>query len=202
MNIRIVIGTSRDDLFVDLDRTLIDNLSSEEQYSFFFSINLYDAKKKVAEIKGSAYNEDINQDSEFDLAFMADDLHPDAGNAIYSLLDSKMYHKKNCKIVGDTTYICYLSTFYVYPQYRKRGIAKYLFNNLNDIMKYMLNFNARYYVIIPKPQIPTEEKWIDNPDEDGKMKELMVHVIERAGFKRIDSEVWVKYNKPRRKENE
>lgn len=75
----------------------------------------------------------------------------------------------------------YLATFYVYEEFRGKGIASYIFNNLNRILKYSLNINLRCLCTYPQPQ--KAGQWENIEDED--LKKVMIKIIRKCGFKAI-----------------
>lgn len=158
-----------------------------EQYSFRVLLRVYIKGTIVAEVRGHVFDEDKIMNERQNIVYIADMFDGDVQGAMYALIKSKIYKQKvDEDLVFVPPYICYIERVYINPKYRKKGISKYIFNNLYDIFLHCLNIHTRCFVIYPKPQQPGEKgSWVDSPDEDGSMKKLMIDVIKKSGYRQI-----------------
>jgi hypothetical protein len=121
------------------------------------------------------------------IVYIADMYDGDVYNAMESLSKSKIYKQESDpNLAFDAPYICYIERVYINPEFRRKGISKYIFKNLYHIFLHCLNIHTRCFIIYPKPQQPGEKNsWVDSPDEDGSMKKLMIDVIKKSGYRQI-----------------
>lgn len=92
--------------------------------------------------------------------------------------------------------ICYLNRVYVYPQYRNKGIATYLFENLQHIFEYITGESTKFAIVYPKPQEPTKDGWECVNDDDNSMLDKMVSKLNQSDFYPIeDTGFYIKYFK-------
>ncbi len=162
-----------------------------DYYSFEFGINITKNGKPDAEIRGYAFDEDANEDNNFGIEIIADNLACDAGNAIRTMIRSDFYGDILAGTLLADVFSCYISKVYVWPEYRVRGIGKFMLANLKDILQYAFNINTRCITIVPKPQRPGTDAWENDPDPDGEKLKLMIAILEKVGYRQIDKTgVW------------
>lgn len=77
---------------------------------------------------------------------------------------------------------CYLNRVYVYPEFRNHGIASYLFENIQQIFKYITDNEIQIIFIFPKPQEPSNNGWRNSEDTDNIMINKMVSKIQQFNF--------------------
>lgn len=157
----------------------------EEIYSSKISISITDedTKELVAEVSLITFCEDTILNDHEDILDIADAISIDCFASINYLIQSKAYSQeiRDEELAWRSTHIAYISKVYIYPKYRKRGIGKYILQNLYDILLYSLNIYVRCFTIFIKPQRPTENGWENIIDEN--MSNLMVNVVKKVGYK-------------------
>lgn len=72
----------------------------------------------------------------------------------------------------------YIDRLYVYPDYRRTGIASFIFDNIGNILCHKYKFNLRYVCIIVKPDDPTDMSY-------NAMYDIMTRTLISVGFTRI-----------------
>lgn len=186
---RIEITSSRGCLeCFDFTEPVEGNIYDEKQWSLEFYIRVIAEEKEqeVAVIKGILFDENKLEESGLDIVEAADYIAQDEYDAAYWLSEFEGYKgiEGDDEWIWKGSYSGYIATFYVYEEYRNKGIAKYLFSNIHKLLKYSLNINLRCISIYPQPQNP--EGWNNISDDD--MMRNMIQVIERNGFIKIGNE--------------
>jgi hypothetical protein len=190
----------------DSSRPFISEVDEEEEYMFTAGFNLHhtnsddkdfdddindDADYEPGEVMATVYctffDEDKILNDNVDIVVQADMISSDLQGAIYTLTKSRTYKKM---IDEDKIFLplftCYIDKFYIYPKYRKSGIARYIWDNIENILLHCFNTHIHCFVIIPKPQQPDDEgNWDNSIDENGEMLKRMIKVIKKAGFKQL-----------------
>lgn len=193
MKLKIEVRSTRDELFIDTNKPFVDNIRfADEYYYFYFDLYFFKGKNQISEVHGLAFDEEANDDNDYAIGDIADDLSGDAGIAIFTMLQSDLYNDILLGSVFTNTYSVYIDKVYVDPEYRNKGIGKYILDNLRSILQHTFNISTRCFTIVPRPQIPNEEdEWENDPDINGEKRKIMIKVIEQAGYKQIeDTEVW------------
>lgn len=86
-----------------------------------------------------------------------------------------------------TDHLCYIDIFYIYPEFRNKGIATYLINNLPMILKYSLNISIRASILCVYPLMPTKNGWQALPEnEEAAMSELMTRFFIKNGYEEMN----------------
>lgn len=170
------------------------NVYEEQNFSLKFEIEVYtsETEKKVAYISGTLFGEDEIEEYGIDIIEAADYIDQDIYDSMCWLSKSKIFKDIDDEWMFNNPFSGYLATFYIYEEFRGKGIASYIFNNLNRILKYSLNINLRCLCTYPQPQ--KAEKWENIEDED--LKKIMIKTIKKCGFKAIGKDNYYakKYN--------
>lgn len=192
MKLRFITRSTRDEFFADTKESFSESIHDKHDYYYFhFDIYVDYRGRQVAEVHGFAFDEEANDDNNYAIGDIADDLSGDAGTAIYTMLQSDVFNDILLGSMFTSMYSVYIDKVYVVPDYRCKGIGKYIFLNLKSILQHAFNINTRCFTIVPKPQKPGESSWENEQDPDGEKRKLMIRVIEKAGYKQIEeSEVW------------
>ena len=103
----------------------------------------------------------------------------DIVRAVTTLISQRLLPKRQNSI----SLICYLSRVYVYPNFRNKGIASYIFENLQEIFEYIIGEKTNLVIVYPQPQEPTNGKWYNV--EDKAMQEKMVSKLTQNYYKPI-----------------
>lgn len=117
----------------------------------------------------------------------ADELADYTYDAVETLLSSKEF-KTEVKYKGSgTPYSGILHTLFIYPEYRNKGLASYLVNNLQNIL-YEGTRNVLLNSIITLPN-PYEEDRLDSPYseeyENEDKREALRKCLKKNGFRKI-----------------
>lgn len=180
---RIEITSSRGCLkYFDFTEPVEGNIYEEKQWSLEFFIRVFaeGEEQEVAVVEGILFDENKLEESGLDIVEAADYIAQDEYIAAYWLSQFEGYkdNEGDDEWIWEGSYSGYIATFYVYEQYRNKGIAKYIFSNIHKLLKYSLNINLRCVCIYPQPQDP--DGW--NNISDDEMMRTMIQVIERNGF--------------------
>lgn len=186
MILKIEVSSSRDEIeWIDTNEPFSQCIDEMEQYSFRAFVSIFEEDNLVAEVSGIVFDEQKILNEGQDIVDIADMYDSDTFGAISTLIESKIYKQElDENLIFTPPYSCYIEKVYVEPEYRRKGIAKYIFNNLYEIFLHCLNIHIRCFVIYPNPQQPNEKGiWENLSDED--MKKLMINVIKKSGYRRI-----------------
>ena len=184
---RIEITSSRGVLeYFDFTESVENNIYEEKEWSLNFLIRVFvEEGQEVAIIKGTLFDENKLEECGLDIVEAADYIAQDENSASYWLSQFEGYRDDGGdEWIWEDSYSGYIATFYVYEEYRHKGIAKYLFSNIHKLLKYSLNISVRCLCIYPQPQNPVTWKNIS----DDEMMKTIIQVIERNGFVKIGNE--------------
>ena len=142
-------------------------------------------KEPVAIVKAVFFKYDnicANKKSIIDVAdgittFIADD----SINAMEALISNDLLPEGKSNNIES---ICYLSRLYIHPEHRKRGVATYIFENMQELFKYIIGEKTNIVVIYPEPQKPNNDKW--ESINDYQMLKQMISMLERHDFAPIE----------------
>lgn len=143
--------------------------------------------EKIATVLCTFFDEDRILNEGQDIVYVSDMIDSDTCGAISTLVKSKL-HKQEIdeNKIFLSLFTCYIDRFYIYPKFRQRGIARYILENMEDILLYLFNTHIHSYVTCLKPQQPNKEgNWVDSHDENGDMLKRMIRVFKAAGYKRL-----------------
>lgn len=164
-------------------------VNEEQMYSFYAGFSLKDDNNGeiIALVNGTFFDEDRIMNEGESLVNVADMINGDIYGAISSLVDDELFTQGlNENKAMLPLFSCYIERVYIYPNYRNRGIASFVFNNLEQIFWHSFNTPIHCFVIYPKPQQPvSEHEWIDYPDDDGEMLKQMINVISKVGYQKL-----------------
>ncbi len=94
---------------------------------------------------------------------------------------------------------CYINAFWVEPEYRNRGIATYLLDNIIELLENYINMPVNTVVICQnqikvKPTLYGSFAKKEIETENAEMKKQILHILNKTGFKRfVGSEYFVKF---------
>jgi len=192
--------SSRHYSIIDTSNVFLDEISYEPGgiYHFRGGISVYESKdeedqidekgEQIAEVMVQFFDEETIYNDNVNMVFVADEVDADVVNAIATLTMPK--HRSFFEVTDFDKrllplYTCYLERFYIYPQFRNKGYAKYLFKNFEEILTYLFNTYIHGFVVCPKPQEPTEKGFNNILDVDGKILERMIKILKKNGYKRL-----------------
>ena len=120
----------------------------------------------------------------------ADMVDEDNANAIMALLKSEMLEREMDEdMMCRDLYDFYLERLYIEPEFRGKGVAKFILDNLPALLHRFFNITLRCVVTYPRPLKHTDGAGImsgwEKSDSDGEMKNHMIKVIEKRGFEDI-----------------
>lgn len=186
--------------YLNINESFDSCIDENEEFMFEGGINLYSGgsveddesdeeeldkeNKLMAVVRFVLFDEDAIMGKGMDFSYVADMHSGDTEAMAGSLLRSKIY-KDAIDFIGLARHTVYISRFYVYPEFRKMGIARYLWENMERILLHCFNVRVRCFGIIPDPQEPTDEGWESAVDTAGHLKKRMINVIKSAGFTKL-----------------
>ncbi|MCL2354800.1 MAG: MBL fold metallo-hydrolase, partial [Oscillospiraceae bacterium] len=122
---------------------------------------LKDKKDKIAEISAVFFDEDKILNDGQNITYLADILNADVHNAITALTENKFdLEVTDADKMILPLFTCYLQKLYIYPKYRNKGYAKYIFTNLEDIFNHSFNVHIHTFI--------TNSQRIIVPDIEGQ----------------------------------
>jgi len=132
------------------------------------------------------FNENAFLNNESKYALFYDGFPGDSANNP-SIMISNLFDESS---IDQTSWTCYISMHYVYPEFQNKGIEQYLYKNLKTLMQYCFDINVRCFVIYPrvlKPNGGDWDDWIEDLDNSETLKQIIVG-IEEVGFKKCEEE--------------
>lgn len=182
-----------DEIRICVNKDFESDISEYDKYSSKIEIKIYDIENEnddyknnedlnvVAIIEAQLLNIDKIEEDDEELVDIADMLDGEVYGNIYELRNSKFYDEEAIY----QGYACCLEKLYVMPEYRKKGVGKYLINNLTKIIEYFTNTDITYTVLCLNPLCLNDEKWEQLKQEKTQMKNIMKKTYKAAGFKQI-----------------
>ena len=147
-------------------------------------------KVRVGEIVASFIDEANCLNDGVDALVIADDESIDFGIALDAMQRSRDYEKLSINKEWQPLFTVYMDTFYIYPEYRNKGIGTYLLNNIGDILRIFTNKEIHAVGVILKPQCLSGETMTE--EEESAMLRKMQRLFKNAGYKKIkNSEVYM-----------
>lgn len=171
------VKTSRDKSKVEFKNYFSSSISELDKYFFNFTISVLYNTKKVAIIEGTIFDNNLIENDGEIIDDIADSIDGDVAGAI-----AMLYNESDCFVFGE---VCYLDRFYVFPNFRQNGIGSYLLNNMQSVLKFLLNANINSFTTFINPHNYVDKKWICIEDNDDGMKEIMVRFYKKYGFNQI-----------------
>lgn len=186
----ISIETNRQNKLINLD-TLNEDLS-EEGLSFDSDFGVYNVflniDKVQTDVEGNKVLDNVlkcqidlvEENYKDEMLYSADSYSEDLCHSIELMLNDYHYTRDTCSYSDEVdayymhypTYSGCLQRFFVNPEYRNKGIAQNILDNLDHLLRYSLNLNIRCIVTYIKP---------DKGQEDN-MEDIMKHKIKTLGF--------------------
>ncbi len=165
--------------------TTINTCYFKAGFNLFLIDEDCDEEDIVATVEGYFFNYNYIEAYDINIIDSADTISSDAYNAIVTLKNNNFLLAE--VDIGCRPLICYLSRFYIYPNYRNNGIATYIHENLQEIFEYVTSDLTSIFIILPCPQEPTsDERWQNVKDDI--MFEKMVSLLNKHEFKPIGKE--------------
>lgn len=159
-------------------------------YYFKVGFNLYatdenyEEKDIAATVEGHFFKYNRIDEFNIDILDLADTISDDVHKAIMTLVDNTLLAEVDMEYMP---LICYLGRLYIYPKYRNKGIATYIYENLQELFEYATSDLTSVFITLPCPQEPTlDGKW-ENISNDN-MFEQMVSLLNKHEFKSVGKE--------------
>jgi|GEM_PF-2254133 len=182
----------------DVNETFLKTIDEQEIYNFVGGFDLRDEEttEAVATVRGIFFDEDKILNNDENIVALADMLNADVEGAMSVLSQSKIYNQElNDEKAMLPLFSCYIQRIYVYPKFRGLGIARYIFENLEQIFAHCFNTPIHSFVIYPKPQQPDDKgSWDNIPDDSGVMLTRMIGILKKAGYKQIGKSGYYAFN--------
>lgn len=94
------------------------------------------------------------------------------------MLDCNLLDKDR---IWGTPLVCYLSRLHISSQYRNKGIATYILNNLQEIFEYITSEASHIFITLPCPQEQNKEgKWNNTCNKE--MLDNMIKILKNHDF--------------------
>ena len=175
MELRIEMLDSKNDLLVFTDEKFMERVVTEiRDYCCINAMfHIYDEKENlVAEISAYFIDEVRCYNNGLSISTVADYMSQELLEAINALEKVENYEE----IIFTPAYTCYIQTLYVYPEFRNKGIGKYLWENIAGIFEYFMNKDIHAIIVYPKPHTiikngnTLEKKEVEDDEMLQKMK--------------------------------
>lgn len=175
----------------DLDYSFDENILGLYRYTFdgtifvYASKDYYDERHSIGVIRATFLDEELISNDETTVMRVADAIDIDVSNAFRNLVPHELYKKRfDFGYSMLPPHSCYISTFYIDPEYRGQGLGSHLIEDLNRIYLHMFNTYIRCMVTYPKPN-PPEGGW-KNEKEKVQAKERLARFFENHGFSALE----------------
>lgn len=116
----------------------------------------------------------------FSVLEAADNISADDAVAIYEL--NNRYFKDGKYDISTSTFICYIDSISIEPEYSRKGIAKYLLENLQYLCRNFFSFDLEAAVTIAFP-----EAELSNNDEQAEEETMLSSLMSSAGFEQLET---------------
>lgn len=146
-------------------------------------------KVQVGKIVASFIDEGNCLDDGVNPFIIADDDNADFGIAIDAMHHARAYEELSINKEWKPLFTVYMDTFYIYPEYRNKGIGTYLLENIGEILRIFTNKDIHAVGVILKPQCLNGETMTE--EEEVAMLRKMQRIFKRAGYKKISDEVYM-----------
>lgn len=187
----------KDSFFIDTNKTFAESFRYDEAYNNTFCFNAgfdlflmdeydednecYNREDLVATVEAQFFKTDYINAYNADIKELADVISDDTYKSILTLLDHNLLDED--KIWG-TPLVCYLSRLHISSQYRNKGVATYILNNLQEIFEYITSEASRIFITLPCPQEPDKNgRWNNTCNKE--MFDNMIKILEKHNFKSI-----------------
>lgn len=187
----------KDSFFVDTNKTFSESFRYDKAYNNTFCFNAgfdlflmdeydednecYNRKDLVATVEAQFFKTDYINTYNIDIKELADVISGDTYKAILTLMDNNLVDEDK---IWEVPLVCYLSRLYISPQYRNKGIATYILDNLQEIFEYITSEASRIFITLPCPQEQDKEgRWKNSCNEE--MLDSMIKILKNHNFKSI-----------------
>lgn len=168
------------DLYIDKDDINIQfgNLDSSSLKEGAYGICVAQIKTIIFDYE-NIINDGISFEDVADCAMLESSINDDLVRLNNAIHDSNIP-------IDISGLFCYLKRAYVYTEFRNKGIATYIFNNLQKILEYITNQEISTITVFPKPQTETlDGRWKNIKDPHDKMLTKMIKRLQESDFKQI-----------------
>ncbi len=162
-----------------------ENEIDNDNYGTTFKIVVTDKQKEVAILSGKIFDENKVYASAQDILNVADPLRGHERDLAECMNGCKEMVVRAADRRDRNGYSGYITFCCVHEDYRKRGIASYLLNNLHLLLKHTLNVELRCIAADPTPFDPSTYTYCEN-DEGRK---IGVRLLTACGYHEIADEV-------------
>lgn len=187
----------KDSFFIDTNKAFAESFRYDETYNNTFCFNAgfdlflmdeydednecYNKEDLVATVEAQFFKTDYIYDYDMDIKEFADIISSDTYKAILTLADNNLLDEDE---IWETPLVCYLSRLHISSQYRNKGIATYILNNLQEIFEYITSEESHIFITLPCPQEQDKEgRWINTCNKE--MLDNMIKILEKHDFKSI-----------------
>lgn len=155
----------KDSFFVDTNKTFSESFRYDKAYNNTFCFNAgfdlflmdeydkdnecYNRKDLVATVEAQFFKTDYINAYNVDIKELADVISDDTYKSILTLLNSNILDEDR---IWETPLVCYFSRLHISSQYRNKGIATYILNNLQEIFEYITSEESHIFITLPCPQ--------------------------------------------------
>lgn len=147
-------------------------------FLFMIQIVKKNNEQAIGFIRATFLDEELIADEDAgSLAEIADLIDGDITGAFEQLEQDKAYSQSLSFL---PLHSCYISTFFIEPEYRGHGLGTHLLKNLDRIYRHMFNIYINYIVVYPNPY-PQEGEW-KNEEEKIKATKRMSRFFEKNKF--------------------
>ena len=172
----------------ELDNLYDENILYMDRYNFTGDINIYASKdfdediQDIGLIQATFLDEKMISDEDAgSLARIADAIDVDISRAFEYLIHSDIYKALLCAEHNQLPlHSCYISHFWISPDYRSQGLGTHLLENLDRIYQHMFNTYINCMVVYPKPS-SKKEGWKD-AEEEIQARKRMIRFFKINGF--------------------
>lgn len=188
MELRIEMLDSKNDLLVFTDEKFMERVVTEiRDYCCINAMfHIYDEKENlVAEISAYFIDEVRCYNNGLSISTVADYMSQELLEAINALEKVENYEE----IIFTPAYTCYIQTLYVYPEFRNKGIGKYLWENIAGIFEYFMNKDIHAIIVYPKPHtIIKNGNTLEKKEvEDDEMLQKMKKGLTSGGYNQVEN---------------
>ena len=197
MELLITPHYKKDSFFIDTNKAFTESFRYDEAYNNTFCFNAgfdlflmdeydedngcYNREDLVATVEAQFFKTDYINAYNADIKELADVISDDTYKSILTLLDYNLLDEDK---IWEAPLVCYLSRLHISPQYRNKGIATYIFNNLQEIFEYITSETSHIFITLPCPQEPDKKgRWNNTCNEE--VLDNMIKILEKHDFKSI-----------------
>lgn len=197
MELLITPHYKKDSFLIDTNKAFYESFRYDKAYNNTFCFNAgfdlflidgcdednecYNKKDLVATVEAQFFKTDYINAYDIDIKELADVISDDTYKSILTLLDYNLLDEDK---IWETPLVCYLSRLHISSQYRNKGVATYILNNLQEIFEYITSEASHIFITLPCPQEQDkEERWKNTCNKE--MLDDMIKILEKHNFKPI-----------------